>query len=108
MDASIGKRFSRAKSLPPGAPVTAPPELRRREGVDALELGVLDLEDDHLGDPVATLDLHGDGRIPVHEDDLDFAAVPGVDEPRRVEYAESLVRGASGARLDEASVADGD
>ena len=46
--------------------------------------------------------------VGVQQRDLQLAAVAGVDEARRVDDRDAVLRGEAGARLDEAGVPVGD
>ena len=61
-------------------------------------------EDHELGDPHPRLDDERLARVGVEQVDLQLAAVAGVDEARRVDDRDAVLRGEARARLDEAGV----
>jgi hypothetical protein len=64
-------------------------------------------QDDELGDPHSRLDDERLSCIGVQQRDADLAAITRVDEPRRVDDADPVARGETGARLDETGVSLG-
>lgn len=83
----------------PGTP------LRLRQRVDLLEVGVLDLLHDELGDAVAPPERQRHGPIMVDQADLDLTAVPGVHGSRRVDHAQARAGGKPGPGVHESGVA---
>ncbi len=69
------------------------------------ELGLLHRLDDELGDAVTPVHLVGRRGVGVDEQDAQFVAVAGVDEPGGVETGHAVAQGQPAARLDEAGVA---
>ena len=61
--------------------------------------------DHELGDPHPRLDDERLARVGVEQDDPQLAAVAGVDQARRVDDRDPVLRRQAGARLDEACVA---
>lgn len=76
--------------------------------VDLDELDAFDGLDDQLRDPVAAVNHERLLAVEVHENHLQFVAVAGIDQPRRVENGHSVAKGQSAARLDEPGVAERD
>ena len=74
------------------------------------EGGLLDLDDDELGDPVAPADGVVVLGIVVDEDDLELAPVPRVDQARGVETGQAVAGGQPAPGQDQAGVPgrDGD
>src|SRR5262249_60394610 len=71
------------------------------------EGSVFDFLDNELGDAVAAGELH-QGVAVVHQQDLDFAAIAGVDQAGRVEKTEAVAQGQAGTGEDEAGIAGRD
>src|SRR5581483_10081334 len=90
------------------APEAAHTPLARRQVVHLHGLDLRDPEHDELRDAHAGLDDERLARIRVQEDDLQLAAVAGVDEPGRVDDRDPVLRREPRARLDEAGIAVGD
>src|SRR4051794_22472957 len=67
---------------------------------------MLDGLDDQLCDPLAPPDLERRRRIGVHEQDLELAAVPAVDQTGGVEARHAVFEGETTSGLDEARVAE--
>jgi len=79
--------------------------LRLGEGGDLLDRGRLDPHEDELGDAVTGVGVEGLAAVGVEQQDPDLAAVARVDEPRRVDQRDAVLRCRSGARQDERGVA---
>ena len=69
---------------------------------------VLDAQDDKLGDSVAWVDDIGRHRVGVHKHDAQLAAVPGVDQPRRIEAGDAVAQREPAPRQHEPPVTLGD
>ena len=94
-----------AGSRATGRAVPAGAALGRRQLVDLDELRASTRWNDELRDPVAAGEAQRRGRIVVDHDDLDLAAVAGVDGARRVDQPEAGPRGQTGPRVHERGVA---
>jgi hypothetical protein len=68
------------------------------------ELGLLDLLDHQLGDPVTPPDFVVSARICVDEEDAQLVAVPRVDESRGVEAGDAVTKCEPAPGLDEPGI----
>ncbi len=78
------------------------------ERIDDLPRDFFDALNDELRDAITTLDLVVVGRVGVQHHALQFAAVSGVDETRRVHEADAVFQREAAARQNEARVSLGD
>ncbi len=85
----------------PGAPESAGAALGRRQLLHLDQLHGLHGLHHELRDALAALDGDGGARIVVDEQHLHFAAIPGVDQPRRVEHRDAVAERETRAGKDE-------
>ena len=88
----------------PGGAEAAVPALACRQLVDLAQLGLRHGDDDELGDPHARLDHERLVPVGVVQDHTQLAPVAGVDEARRVDDRDPVLRGEARARRDQAGM----